>query len=308
MNLWILLLFISTGILTGYLNIISDKYIRKADFITELGLVVLLLSMGARIGIDERVLREIHRIGFQALLIALATVGASIIIIKLYSMLTLISLTGTGKIEEETDTGGQKNMTFVIIFSVISGILLGLFVIPVNSFQILTRVTDFALAVILFGIGLEIGYKNKIIFLQLKNISWHIIVIPFLVAGASIIAAVFCGFFLGLNYREAAAVASGFGWYSLSGVLLAEIYSIELGSLAFLTNIFRELIAILILPFVVKYLGKITSIAPGGATTMDVTLPIIKETAGEEVVIPAFINGVILSALVPVLVPFFINL
>jgi uncharacterized membrane protein YbjE (DUF340 family) len=83
---------------------------------------------------------------------------------------------------------------------------------------------------------------------------------------------------------------------------------VELGSLAFLSNVFRELLTIIILPFVVKYLGRITSIAPGGATTMDVTLPIIKETAGEETVIPAFVSGAILSILVPILVPFLISL
>jgi len=58
----------------------------------------------------------------------------------------------------------------------------------------------------------------------------------------------------------------------------------------------------------VKYLGRLISIAPGGATTMDVTLPLIKKTAGDEMVLPALINGIVLSALVPILVPLFLKM
>ena len=41
---------------------------------------------------------------------------------------------------------------------------------------------------------------------------------------------------------------------------------------------------------------------------MDVTLPLVKQSGGEAVVIPAFISGVVLTALVPLLVPFFITI
>jgi len=40
---------------------------------------------------------------------------------------------------------------------------------------------------------------------------------------------------------------------------------------------------------------------------MDVTLPLLKKVGGEEIVIPAFINGAVLTALVPFLVPFLLN-
>ena len=52
-----------------------------------------------------------------------------------------------------------------------------------------------------------------------------------------------------LHPLEAAAVASGFGWYSLSGVLIAETYDV-LGALAFLANVFQKIIAIVLIPIV----------------------------------------------------------
>jgi len=198
-------------------------------------------------------------------------------------------------------------MTFIIVFSVIVGILIGIFILPPASFNIINNATTWALAILLFGVGVDIG-QNRVIFKQFKKLGWQIVFIPFLIAFASIVSSLIVGMILGLKFNEAAAVGAGFGWYSLSGVLLAKIYSVQLGSLAFLTNVFRELITFIILPFVVKYLGRLTAIAPGGATTMDVTLPLIKEVAGEEIVIPAFISGAVLSSLVPILVPFLINL
>ncbi|MBS3786966.1 LysO family transporter, partial [Candidatus Bipolaricaulota bacterium] len=57
-----------------------------------------------------------------------------------------------------------------------------------------------------------------------------------------------------------------------------------------------------------KFLGKIVSIAPGGATTMDVTLPLLKEIGGEEIILPAFFSGAVLSSLVPLLVPLLIRI
>jgi len=102
---------------------------------------------------------------------------------------------------------------------------------------------------------------------------------------------------------HAAAVAAGFGWYSYAGVVVFDLGGVELGTIAFLANLLREIVTFLVLPAVAKYFGGITSIAPGGATTMDVTLPLIQRVSGERFVIPALINGLVLSVAATVLVP-----
>ena len=77
----------------------------------------------------------------------------------------------------------------------------------------------------------------------------------------------------------------------------------DVGTMALLTNVFREVLSILMLPLVVRYLGKTAAVAPGGATTMDTTLPFVVRYAGSEMSILAFVSGVTLSLLVIVLVP-----
>ncbi len=81
-----------------------------------------------------------------------------------------------------------------------------------------------------------------------------------------------------------------------------------LGAIAFLTNVFREMITVILIPILAKRLNGYTAIAPAGATSMDTTLPLIAKATNPEIAIISFINGVILSSLVPVLVTFFYNL
>ncbi len=310
MDMWLIVLFLLLGFLIGFFRIFSNWIFKLAGYITTIGLVILLASMGAKIGMDPEILKQLDKIGLQAFFMALGSIIGSIILVKLFSMRLKDTIDSSQKdkvAKKEVEDNNNHFMTYMIVFSVIIGIFLGLFFLPPKLLEIMDSITTFALAALLFGVGVDLG-KNKEIFSELKTLGWHILAIPFLIAIGSILGAIIVGSFIGFTSNEAAAVGAGFGWYSLSGVILGELHSVELGSLAFLSNVFRELITIISLPFIVKYFGKLTSIAPGGATTMDVTLPVIKETAGEEVVIPAFFSGAVLSILVPILVPFLINL
>ena len=70
-----------------------------------------------------------------------------------------------------------------------------------------------------------------------------------------------------------------------------------------MTNVSRETLSIILIPVVARYAGPFAAVAPGGATTMDVTLPLIVKFVGTDMALVAFFHGLVLSALVPVLVP-----
>lgn len=306
-----IIIFLLAGFLVGYLEpLVKGQrkiFLKITQYLTTGGLIILLISMGAKIGADEKILNQIKQIGWQALILALGSIGGSLLFVKLWANQLSIKLESAALEEEIVASSTSSFFSLLIVCSVIVGLIVGLLIIPEAYFSYLEIVTTYALGILLFGVGIDIGRHRKI-FRQVKDLGWRLLIIPCLIAGGSIGGAWISGYFLGLPGNEATAVGAGFGWYSLSGIILTKIYSVELGSLAFLTNIFREVITFLILPFVVKYLGKLTAIAPGGATTMDVTLPLIKKIVGHELVIPAFISGVVLSILVPLLVPLLINL
>ena len=62
------------------------------------------------------------------------------------------------------------------------------------------------------------------------------------------------------------------------------------------------------IPFIAKYIGRLESIAPAGATAMDTSLPIIAGATDSRTAVVSFITGVVLSLLVPVMVPLMIAL
>lgn len=310
MDFYLIIIFLFTGILIGFKLDEKNKFVKFADLITKAGLVILLLVMGANLGSNNQIVLQLGEIGFQAFIFAavsiIFSVLAVIIFVKMLDLNNLLLGAGPEKESEIEEQSADNTMTILIFASVVIGILIGYFLLNGGEQGWLDSLTNYSLAVLLFGVGIDIGASREII-KDLKLMGWKLIVIPILIAFGSLMGSVLTGLIFGFAVRESAAVGAGFGWYSLSGVLISKLHSAELGSLAFLTNVFRELLTVMILPLVAKYFGSLAAIAPGGATTMDVTLPLVKESGGEAVVIPAFVSGAVLSTLVPILVPLFLK-
>jgi uncharacterized membrane protein YbjE (DUF340 family) len=114
--------------------------------------------------------------------------------------------------------------------------------------------------------------------------------------------------FFGLSAGKGLALSAGFGWYSLSGVLISDMGDAMLGSAAFLANMIREALALVLIPVLAVTRRPYTAIGVGGATAMDVTLPLIEQCIGPDAVPVSFTSGAVLSMLVPVLVPLFYRL
>ena len=199
-------------------------------------------------------------------------------------------------------------MLIAISGVIILGIVAGYFTNPSFLIHNLNFLSTFCLAVLLLGVGIDLGSNGQVID-KLKQLGWRVLLIPLLIAVGSILGTAGVGMVLDLSLNESSAIGAGFGWYSLSGVILTKIYSADLGVLAFLTNVFREVFAIILIPLLAQWNNEIIVVAPGGATTMDTTLPLISESvAKKEVVAIAFISGAVLSSLVPILVPILIKI
>ena len=106
-------------------------------------------------------------------------------------------------------------------------------------------------------------------------------------AAASIAGAVLVGLLFGMPVNESAAIGSGFGFYSISAVIMRELGGAQLGTIAFLTHMLHEVLAFLVIPFAARHFGRYTAVAAGGATAMDTTLPAIARATDEETVLMA---------------------
>lgn len=193
-----------------------------------------------------------------------------------------------------------------IIAAVASGIAIGLFLFPQSLVQHIGVIIELGLCALLFFVGIDIG-RNKDIINQIKSCGFRILIIPIMIALGSIIGSIAGGFLIGLPFNESGAIGAGMGWYSLSAIILSD-YSAETGAVAFITNVCREIFALMSIPFIAKYIGKLESIAPAGATAMDTSLAVVAGATDSRTAVVSFITGVVLSLLVPVMVPLMISL
>lgn len=198
-------------------------------------------------------------------------------------------------------------MTIQIVGSLIVGILCGLFLLPEGSVTSIQLITDGALALLLFTVGFDLG-QDKDLGKKIKDLPKIALAVPFLVAIGSIVGVLLVNLVLRLAPGDVALVGAGFGWYSLSAVIIAQSYDVTLGALALLTNVAREVLAIILIPFIARKFGSLAAVAPGGATAMDVTLPIISQNTDAQTTLIAFYSGTVLTASVPFLVPLIIRI
>ncbi|MDU2940556.1 MAG: lysine exporter LysO family protein [Enterobacteriaceae bacterium] len=183
---------------------------------------------------------------------------------------------------------------------VILGFALGLTHFPV--LQHATEASEYTLIFLLFLIGIQLrnsGMTLKQIVLNRRGMMVGVVVVVSSLAGGALNA-----FLLDLPLRTSLAMASGFGWYSLSGILLTESFGPVIGSAAFFNDLARELIAIMLIPGLVRR-SRSTALGLCGATSMDFTLPVLQRSGGLEIVPAAIVHGFLLSLLVPLLMAFF---
>ena len=85
-------------------------------------------------------------------------------------------------------------------------------------------------------------------------------------------------------------------------------YSAKISAISFMHNVIREVVGILFIPTCAKHLGYIECYCLPGASSMDVCLPLVEKATDSTIAVYSFVNGVVLSAAVPVLVSIFMSL
>ncbi|MBE0488064.1 MAG: lysine exporter LysO family protein [Halomonas sp.] len=135
----------------------------------------------------------------------------------------------------------------------------------------------------------------------------HGLAIALVLAATSLAGGLLVAPLLDLRASEGLALAAGFGWYSLSGILVGDALGPAMGGVAFFNDLARELLAFVLIPLVIRRHAAL-AIGYGGATSMDFTLPVIQQHGGVTCVPVAVVSGFILSLLSPPLILFFLSL
>ncbi|TOH99610.1 hypothetical protein CGI69_20945 [Vibrio parahaemolyticus] len=192
----------------------------------------------------------------------------------------------------------------VKLIVVVGGGLIAGLILPIGLEWVDTA-SEWILFLLLFFIGIQLrnsGLTLRQILLNKQGMAIAAIVIATCMLGGVIASVI-----LDLPLYQALAMSSGFGWYSLAGILMGDAFGPVFGGASFLIELMRELIALVAIPLFIRSY-PCTAIGYAGATAMDFTLPVIQTTGGVRCVPVAIVSGFILSLLVPVMMLFFVSL
>ena len=196
--------------------------------------------------------------------------------------------------------------SLIILSFFAAGLLLGVYrVLPASWLDY--DYSFYVLAALMFSVGFSLGHQPDTI-QQFRRIHSRVLFLPLTTVVGTFLGVLILSFFSERSVFDFLAVGSGFGYYSLSSILITEYKGIELGTIALLANILREIITLLFAPVMVKYFGKLAPIAGGGATTMDTTFPIIIRTSGKEFSVVSIYHGFVMDLSVPFLVTLWCSL
>lgn len=325
--------FIQIGVLVAFLLAGALLHViklspppRATDLLIKAVLWALLLVMGFRLGNARELSSRLGEIGLLAAAVAAFAVAGTVAAIWLaYAGLDAVKArprAGRGaprpdearpganrvpadaKPRARLDLGRFKG----------PGLLLGIVVLGFGAGALLPEfpglnygsVTGWVLNALLFMIGVQFAQSG--LSLRSAFMRADTVLVPAATAIGSLAGGLAAAALFRLSAGKGMALAAGFGWYSLSGVLISDMGDAALGSAAFLANMIRESIALLLIPVLGATRRPYAAIGVGGATAMDVTLPIIEQCCGVESVPVSFASGAMLSLLVPVLVPLFYRL
>ena len=132
----------------------------------------------------------------------------------------------------------MKTTIFVII-AILSGVFLGLYDLIPEFFKF-NDPSIYILYILLFCVGISVG-SDKELLSKLKDQKPILLLVPIITIIGTLLGVIFVSPLLSnRSVLDCLAVGSGFGYYSLSSILISEYKGADLGIIALMSNIIRE--------------------------------------------------------------------
>ena len=331
------ILYLGTCLVGYFCGFPLKKYESRLGWsskVQSLSLIVLIFTLGLRIGANEEVVHSLDTYGvyafFFTILVDAGSVAALFLVRKFFLRMDRYGVpVGKASVKGQdaapegamaARTSGKRHgplinkTTVMIIAFVILGILTGYFFARerISDFDAFSAscsmVITVGLVILLFLIGLDIGLEGKLVE-NFKAVGLKVLAVP---------AAVFFGTFVGsfaaflflpkllgipLTLMENFSIGAGFAWYSLAPGVIMDAGHISAGAISFMHNVMREVFGVILIPVIANTVGYVECIAAPASPAMDVCLPVVEASTNSTVAIYSFISGFTLSFIVPLLVP-----
>ena len=316
------LLLMLSGILFGYLGRRAARRWQWAALCLRLcahaippAVLFLLFMLGASVGGDSELLRMLPRLGGVALWLTVCGLAGSFVCVRLirrYVPRVSDAPADAAVAAEEPRISPARRLLALATGS--AGILcffcLGLVLAWAELLPpVLTshRSALYALYFLMTLVGVSLGKDERMLDI-LRTLRPGTLLLPLATAVGTLLGAALACPVVDYSLADCLAVGSGFVYYSLSSVIITMSKGAELGAIALMANMTRELLTFAAAPLIVRLLGPECLISCGGASTMDSTLPTVVRHAGVQWTFISIIHAMLLDFSVPFLVPFFCSL
>lgn len=287
----------------GYLfkvtNIKISQFINKTVTVC---LYLILLIMGISLGQLDDLVTKLPQIALTAFGLSAILQLSNIVALALFDKFSPM-LREAHQTETMPSRWKALSESLILCGTVLAGAVLGYISKGIFNFPLTS--STYVLVIMIFCIGIQLrnsGIPVRDVFLNRRGIYTSLIFIVSGLVGGGIAAYV-----LDLSLVQALTFASGFGWYSLSSVLVNDAWGAMYGSIAFFNDLSREILCLFTIPFFMRHFPS-TAVGLAGATSLDCTLPIIQKSGGIQMVPLAISFGFIINLAVPFLLAFFIGL
>ncbi|MDK8462726.1 lysine exporter LysO family protein [Marinobacter sp. SS13-12] len=296
-------LLILAPLFLGFALLLQNRHLMTVIHYSVEGLVYFILALlGLGLGQMEGLGAQLGGMAVQVLILVVALLVANMVGLWLFHRWQPMTV----ERPDGTVSPGYRRLFLAglkPLLAVMAGLFAGFYLLP--DMPMAEQVATWALMLLLFLIGIQLrnaGLSLRKLLMNRQGLGIALsLTLSSLVAGVALIP------WLALPWHDVLALASGFGWYSLSGIVIGDALGPAWGGVAFLNDVLREIIALAIIPLLIASRPAM-AIGYGGATAMDFTLPVIRSSGGLACVPVAIASGFLLSFLSPVLMAVFLSL
>lgn len=280
----------------------NNRHVQKfSDIAMRYVVLVLLLLLGIELAQTDNLFHQLWHIARSVLPLMLLTIGFGLIGLMFYE--TWRPWKQLSKPTTPTQRLGIAGTAWQL-GSVFLGVMLGqklpaAWLPPENSSRYMLM---FMLLLVGMSLkGSDIGLKTVLI--NRRGVMMSVIfTLSVLIGGA-----IYAWLMPEVSLYQGLALASGFGWYSLSAGVITDAYGAVWGSVALFNDLGREFFALMFIPLLMQRFPN-AAIGSGGATSLDFTLPIIHQSGGKEATALAISFSFIINLLSPILMSVFAQL
>jgi len=266
-------------------------------------LVLLMLVIGASIGSNDHIMKELSVIGFQCGVLAFLGIACSVVVVVFveYFLLSLHFVAADKKLVEGLQNDEGKRFVWLMPSCIIAGIVIGYLLREYSVVDWVSPLLKVALVCLYISVGISVS-EHKEVIQYIKKLGLRVVWFSVAIICGSVVAGYLGSIILKLPLSIGLMATSGMSYYSVTGIFMTAAYGIKAGTYGFLVNVMREFFTLLLLPILIK-ISKGSPMAGGASGNMDTMLGPVTKFVGPEAGMVALITGTILTFVVPVLLP-----